>query len=127
MAQKRGMTVPQVTRMVAALLAMRDASERARWLGEMLEGQVPVLRPASAVRVKSEGELVLGDIESATRTAARLQVRLRDKPPSAFDAPMESMIRAALDALGPVLTHLVTSVERVRAKEDLRDAAATME
>ncbi len=126
-AQQRGMTVPQVTRMVAALFAMHDASERARWLGEMLAGEVPVLRPASAVRVKSEGELVLGDIESATRTAARLQVRLRDKPPSTFDAPMESMIRAALDALGPVLAHLATSVERVRAREDLRDAAATME
>jgi ParB-like chromosome segregation protein Spo0J len=127
LAQRRGMTVAQVRRMVAALLAMRDPADRARWLAEMLTGAAPVLRPATAARAKSEGELLLGDVEAATRTASRLQVRLRDKPLSAFEAPMDAMIRTALGALGPVLSHLVASVERVRHRGDLRDAAAAME
>ena len=121
-AQRRGMTVSQVARMVQTLLALPDASARATWLVEALGERVPVLRAAPAPRAKSEAEVFLGDIETVTRGAARLQVRLRDKPLDAFEPAMTSLLTEALGALGPVLTHLSASVARVVTGKDLRDA-----
>jgi ParB-like chromosome segregation protein Spo0J len=121
-AQRRGMTVAQVARMVQTLLALPDASARATWLAQALGERAPALRAAPRTRAKSEAEIFLGDIESVTRGAARLQVRLRDKPLNAFEPAMTALLTEALGALGPVLTHLGASVERAVAGKDLRDA-----
>lgn len=66
--------------------------------------------------------MYLGDVEAATRIAARLQVRLRDKPLDAFEPAMTERITEAMGALSPVLTHLSASLARVLNGKDLRDA-----
>lgn len=121
-AQRRGMTVAQTARMVQTLLALPDAEARVRWLAEALEQRAPVLRAAPAARAKSEAEMFLGDVEAVTRIAARLQVRLRDKPLDAFEPAMTSLVTEAMGALSPVLTHLSASLARVLNGKDLRDA-----
>lgn len=123
LAQRRGLTVGQVARMVQTLVALPDAEARARWLGDALAERAPVLRAVPAPRARSEAEVFLGDIESVTRGAARLQVRLRDKPLGVFDPAMTTLLTEALGALGPVLAHLGASIGRVVAGKDLRDAA----
>jgi hypothetical protein len=81
-----------------------------------------VLRAAPAARAKSEAEMFLGDVEAVTRIAARLQVRLRDKPLDAFEPAMTALVTEAMGALSPVLTHLSASLARVLDGKDLRDA-----
>jgi ParB-like chromosome segregation protein Spo0J len=120
--QRRGLTVAQTARMVQTLLALPDANARGRWLADALAERVPILRATPAPRAKSDAEMFLGDIESVTRIAARLQVRLRDKPIEAFEPALTSLLLEALGALGPVLSHLDASVARVVAGKDLRHA-----
>jgi ParB-like chromosome segregation protein Spo0J len=122
-AQRRGMTVAQVARMVQTALALPDAATRAQWLAELAEGRAPVLRAAPAPRLKSEVELLLGDVDAATRVAARLQARLRDKPLGRLEAPHGAHLTEALSALDPVLAQLRGSIGRVLTGRDLRDAA----
>jgi ParB-like chromosome segregation protein Spo0J len=123
LAQRRGLTVAQTARMVQMLLALPDPAARAQWLAEALSEHAPVLRAAPKARAKSDAERFLTDVEVVTRVAARLQVRLRDKPLDAFEPAMATRLTEALGALGPVLSHLGASVERVIIGKDLRDAA----
>ena len=82
-----------------------------------------MLRAARRAGAKSDAERFLMDVDVVTRGAARLQVRLRDKPLCAFEPAMTALLIEALCALGPVLTHLSTSVEHAVTGKDLRDAA----
>lgn len=120
--QRRGLTVAQTARMVQTLLALPDADARASWLTEALATRAPVLRAAPAPRAKTEGELFLFDIESVTRIAARLQVRLRDKPLDAFEPSVRALLTEGMGALALVLTHLSASIGRALTGKDLRDA-----
>lgn len=120
-AQRHGMTVAQTARMVQTLLALGDPEARMRWLAEALLARAPVLRAAPAVRARTDAEVFLGDVEAVTRIAARLQVRLRDKPLSAFEPAMTARITEAMGALSPVLTHLSASLARTLTGKDLRD------
>jgi hypothetical protein len=109
--------------MVHMLVALPDARAQTEWLAEALKDRAPVLRSSKSPKTKSEAEWFLGDIESVTRGAAKLQVRLRDKPLHAFEPAITTLITTALHALTPVLTHLNRSVERAMSGKDLRDAA----
>lgn len=121
-AQRRGLTVAQAARMVQTVLALPDAEARGRWLADALAERAPILRAAPAPRAKTEADLFLGDIESVTRIAARLQVRLRDKPLDAFEPAVTALLTEAMGASAPVLTHLSASIARALAGRDLRDA-----
>lgn len=79
--QRRGLTVAQTARMVQTVLALPDADARERWLADALAERAPILRAAPAPRAKTEADLFLGDIESVTRLASRLQVRLEEAAP----------------------------------------------
>lgn len=121
-AQRRGLTVAQAARMVQTVLALPDADARERWLADALAERAPILRAAPAPRAKTEADLFLGDIESVTRIASRLQVRLRDKPLDAFEPAVTALLTEAMGASAPVLTHLSASIARALAGRDLRDA-----
>lgn len=121
-AQRRGLTVAQAARMVQTVLALPDAEARGRWLADALAERAPILRAAPAPRAKTEADLFLGDIESVTRIASRLQVRLRDKPLDAFEPAVTALLTEAMGASAPVLTHLSASIARALAGRDLRDA-----
>lgn len=121
-ARRRGLTVAQVARMVQTVLALPDAEARGGWLADALAERAPILRAAPAPRVKTEADLFLGDIESVTRIASRLQVRLRDKPLDAFEPAVTALLTEAMGASAPVLTHLSASIARALAGRDLRDA-----
>lgn len=121
-AQRRGLTVAQTARMVQTVLALPDADARGRWLADALAERAPILRAAPAPRAKTEADLFLGDIESVTRIASRLQVRLRDKPLDAFEPAVTALLTEAMGASAPVLTHLSASIARALAGKDLRDA-----
>jgi ParB-like chromosome segregation protein Spo0J len=120
--QRRGLTVAQAARMVQTVLALPDAGARGRWLAEALAERAPILRAAPAPRAKTEVDLFLGDIESVTRIASRLQVRLRDKPLDAFEPAVTALLTEAMGASARVLTHLSASIARALAGRDLRDA-----
>lgn len=120
--QRRGLTVAQTARMVQTVLALPDADARGRWLADALAERAPMLRAAPAPRAKTEADLFLGDIESVTRIAARLQVRLRDRPLGAFEPAVTALLTEAMGASAPVLTHLSASIARALAGKDLRDA-----
>lgn len=120
--QRRGLTVAQAARMVQTVLALPDAEARDRWLADALAERAPILRAAPAPRAKTEADLFLGDIESVTRIAARLQVRLRDRPLGAFEPAVTALLTEAMGASAPVLTHLSASIARALAGKDLRDA-----
>ncbi len=121
-AQRRGLTVAQTARMVQTVLALPDADARGRWLADALAERAPILRAAPAQRAKTKADLFFGDIESVTRIAARLQVRLRDRPLGAFEPAVTALLTEAMGASAPVLTHLSASIARALAGRDLRDA-----
>ena len=124
LSMKRGMTVAQTARMVHEVLEQPTPALRAQWLADALANPEMVLPPSRrAQREKTPAEWLLGDIESATRIAARLQVRLRERPIESFDARVAAMLGEAVNALQPVLARLLASVEHVAAGKDLRDAA----
>lgn len=85
--RKRGLTVVQTARMVQMVLTLPTAEARAQWLSEATGAQAQVFPAAPAPRASSNPELLMGDIESVTRGAACLQVRLRDTPPRASSSP----------------------------------------
>ncbi|MDP3220418.1 MAG: hypothetical protein Q8S73_40365 [Deltaproteobacteria bacterium] len=91
-------------------------------VADALAERAPILRAAPAPRAKTEADLFLGDIESVTRIASRLQVRLRDKPLDAFEPAVTALLTEAMGASAPVLTHLSASIARALAGRDLRDA-----
>ena len=121
LAQRRGLTVAQTARVVQTVLALPDADARARWLNDALAERAPLLRATPAPRAKTEADLFLGDIETVTRVASRLQVRLRDKPLDAFEPAVAALLTEAMGASAPVLTHLSASITRALARRDLRD------
>jgi ParB/RepB/Spo0J family partition protein len=123
---RRGMSVRQTTQLVQQVMAQPTPATRDQWLADALARPEMVLRPvAVARREKTPAEWLLGDIESATRVASRLQVRLRERPLCSFDSRVAVLLQQALVALQPVMERLLDSVARAAEGKDLRDA--TME
>lgn len=122
-AQRRGMTVAQVVHLVQHALALPDATAIAAHLHAVTEERTPVLRMARAASAPNEAQLLLRDVDTAMRVAARLQSRLRARPWTRTTASFVAPITEALGALDPVLAQLRASVGRALAGEDLRDAA----
>lgn len=124
LSMKRGMTVAQTARMVHEVLDQPTPALRSQWLADALANPEMVLPPSRwAPREKTPADWLLGDIESATRVASRLQVRLRERPIDSFDLRVATLLGDAVSALQPVLARLLASVEHVAAGRDLRDAA----
>jgi hypothetical protein len=120
------MSVRQTAHIVQQVMAMPTPATRDQWLADALARPEMVLHPvARPRREKTPAEYLLEDIESATRIASRLQVRLRERPLAAFDPRVAELLQRALSALQPVIARLLESVARVADGKDLRDA--TME
>jgi ParB/RepB/Spo0J family partition protein len=123
LAMRRGMTVRQTAQLVHEVLALPTPATRDQWLVDALAQPETVLRPVGLPRRdKTPAEWLLGDIESATRIASRLQVRLRDRPLTAFDPRVAVLLGEALGALRPVIARLLDSVAHASEGKDLRDA-----
>jgi ParB-like chromosome segregation protein Spo0J len=124
LSMRRGMTVAQTASMVRHVLAMPTPALRTQWLADALAQPEVVLPPTRPTqRDKSPAEWLLADIESATRVAARLQARLRERPIDSFDPRVATLLSDAVGALRPVLARLLTALDYVGAGKDLRDAA----
>ena len=119
---RRGLTTAQTATLVGAVLAHPDAASRAQWLAQALTASEPLPCKATT-RTRTPADVLLGDLDLATRVGVRLQVRLRERPMASFDPSVAPLMRDALHAASAVLARTATAVRSAAEDGDARRAA----
>jgi ParB/RepB/Spo0J family partition protein len=112
---ERGLTVRQIERLVAALLAQPDDQARADYLVRERSVSTSWARPRSAAR--SEVDWMMGDIAALLRVAARLQARLLSTRLGGLGGPAAAIVLDGLVTLTPVVTALGRTLATVTGAE----------
>jgi len=114
---RRGLTVQQTERLVAALRERPDDAARAAWIAQRLETAPapPDPRPTRAPRSEADG--MVTDIATLLRVGTRLQARLLGTPLGALGAPATEVVLDGLGAVAPVLTALARTIATVIGEE----------
>jgi ParB-like chromosome segregation protein Spo0J len=120
---RRGLTAAQTATLVGAVLARPDAASRAQWLADALGAPEPLPSKTATPRTRTPADVLLGDLDLATRVAVRLQVRLRERPLTSYEPGVAALMRDALHTAGAVLARTATAVERTASEGDVRRAA----
>lgn len=107
---RRGLTVRQTQLLVAQLLECPDQSERDRLLSNWMQGDLPRSSARPLRKVVTEADRMSADIMTVHQTSARLQARLLANPPIVFGPQVGELLVHALEALGPVLRSLETTI-----------------
>jgi ParB-like chromosome segregation protein Spo0J len=117
---RRGLTTAQAARLTQMLLACSDAAARDQRLREAMAATEPLPTARPARRTERPAEALLRDIDAVTRISARLQARLRELPPSAWEPRVAALLDEGMRALSAVLHRLADTLDRVLAGEDVR-------
>jgi ParB-like chromosome segregation protein Spo0J len=110
---RRGLTLVQTERLVAAVLACPDDAGRAHLLAEVPPSAATTHRRG---RELSAAEWIVADASAVTRLAARLQARLLGQPLAALGEPA-ALVVEALRGLAPILAALHRQLCRLTGKE----------
>jgi hypothetical protein len=108
---RRGLTVRQTEHLVLEILE-QPADARAAFIARRLEAPAPVTPRTTDRPPKTEAQAIGEDIETLSRIAARLHVRLAATPLIALGAAAE-IVGDALARLAPVLRALSTTLTKV--------------
>lgn len=119
----RGLTVAQTARLVQAMQDCADENARAQCLVDAMNASAAPSTRGAVARARTHAEWVLVDIATITRTGARLQARLLQRPLSALGERAGGLVFDALLGLRPVLSALGRTIERVAEEEDHADVA----
>jgi ParB-like chromosome segregation protein Spo0J len=117
---RRGLTAGQSARLVQTALGFPDAGTRSQWLLAALTAPEPLLREKPLPRATSPAEMLLRDIDTATRVSARIQARLRDSPSPLMDPRVAALLDEGVHALSAVIERLLGTLGHVVAGKDVR-------
>jgi ParB/RepB/Spo0J family partition protein len=112
---RRGLTTRQATRLVDQVLAVSDEADRVAVVAEAERASAPpVVRRPRRVPV-TPGEAMIADAEALSFRAARLQVRLLERPLASLGPEAERVVVGRLGALRAVLEALCRTLGHVGA------------
>jgi ParB-like chromosome segregation protein Spo0J len=117
---RRGLTAAQTARLVQTALGFPDAGTRTQWLHAALTAPEPLRREKPLTPATSPAEMLLRDIDMATRVSARIQARLRESPSPLMDARVGALLDEGVHALSAVLERLLGTLGHVVAGKDVR-------
>jgi ParB/RepB/Spo0J family partition protein len=112
---RRGLTTRQATRLVDQVLAVSDEADRVAVVAEAERASAPpVVRRPRRVPMTA-GEAMIADAEALSFRAARLQVRLLERPLASLGPEAERVVVGRLGALRAVLEALCRTLGHVGA------------
>lgn len=123
----RGLTVRQTELLVSELLDLSDATARAQYLAQRLEGRLSGGKPGLATTraARSELDWLSGDIRTLRLVAGRLEARLSGGSLRTLAPEAALLLEQSLTALVPVLSALERTISlAVGAKSALVDKDA---
>jgi ParB/RepB/Spo0J family partition protein len=114
---QRGLTLRQTEVFVAEILDHPSEAADAEWIAQRLDRPDLASMRRRSARPRSEGALMMADVATLLRVAARLDARLLGTPIGVLGAPAAELILDGLVALGPVLAALGRALTAVTGQE----------